>query len=296
VEFLMARWMLCFCLMFGSLFARADERVFYQPLNVDASLSQAQWQKIWQDTARQGARTLIVQWTAYGDSNFGGANGWLANSLKLAQQQGLQLVLGLKMDPAYYQRIDELDSAALGKYWQAQLGQSLAQQRRLREDWKLTVQGWYLPLELDDFHFLAADRRMTLQKQLKDFAAKIDAPLHVSAFSAGKLAPTVNGQWLGDLSALGIQVWWQDGAGTGRLPVFVREGYASALPCSVGIVREAFRQVSREGQPFHAEPVAPDATSTGCHPSAVFSLRYRPWGRVILDNQRNHQGGNVQNH
>ncbi len=292
----MARWMLFFCLLMGATLARADERVFYQPLNVDAGLTQAQWQKVWQDTARQGTRTVIVQWTAYGDSDFGGANGWLANSLKLAEQQGLQLVLGLSMDPAYYKRIDELDSAGLGAYWQAQLGQSLAQQQKLRLEWKLPVSGWYLPLELDDLHFLAADRRATLQRQLKDFAAKLDAPLHVSAFSAGKLAPTVNAQWLGDLTAAGAHVWWQDGAGTGRLPVLVRSGYASALPCSVGIVREAFRQVSREGEPFRAEPATPDATSTGCHQNAVFSLRYRPWGQVILDNQRKHPGSNVQNH
>jgi len=292
----MARWMLCLCLLMSATVAKADEHVFYQPLNVDAGLTQAQWQKVWQDTAKQGTRTVIVQWTAYGDSDFGGANGWLANSLKLAQRQGLQLVLGLAMDPAYYKRIDELDSAGLGAYWQAQLGQSLAQQQKLRQDWKLPVSGWYLPLELDDLHFLAADRRATLQRQLKDFAARLDAPLHVSAFSAGKLAPAVNGQWLGELTAAGAQVWWQDGAGTGRLSPLVRNGYASALPCSVGIVREAFRQVSREGEPFRAEPANPDSTSTGCHRNAVFSLRYRPWGSVILDNQRRHPGSNVQNH
>ena len=292
----MVRWMLCLCLLMSATVATADERVFYQPLNVDAGLTQAQWQKIWQDTAKQGTRTVIVQWTAYGDSDFGGANGWLANSLKLAQRQGLQLVLGLAMDPAFYTRIDELDSAGLGAYWQAQLGQSLAQQQKLRQDWKLPVSGWYLPLELDDLHFLAADRRATLQRQLKDFAAKLDAPLHVSAFSAGKLAPAVNGQWLGELTAAGAHVWWQDGAGTGRLSPLVRKGYVSALPCSVGIVREAFRQVSREGEPFRAEPATPDATSTVCHQNAVFSLRYRPWGSVILDNQRKHPGSNVQNH
>jgi hypothetical protein len=288
--------MLYLCLLMSTTVAKADERVFYQPLNVDAGLTQAQWQKVWQDTAKQGTRTVIVQWTAYGDSDFGGANGWLANSLKLAQRQGLQLVLGLAMDPAYYKRIDELDSAGLGAYWQAQLGQSLAQQQKLRQDWKLPVSGWYLPLELDDLHFLPADRRATLARQLKDFAAKLDAPLHVAAFSAGKLAPAVNGQWLGELTATGAQVWWQDGAGTGRLSPLVRNSYASALPCSVGIVREAFRQVSREGEQFRAEPASPDATSTGCHQNAVFSLRYRPWGSVILDNQRKHPGSNVQNH
>ncbi|HEF4759519.1 TPA: DUF4434 family protein [Pseudomonas putida] len=287
-------WMVC--LLLSSLVVRADERIFYQPLNVDASLSQAQWRQIWQDTARQGTHTVIVQWTAYGDSDFGGTNGWLADSLKQAQAQGLKLVLGLRMDPAYYQRIEELDSAGLATYWQAQLGQSLAQQQKLRKDWKLEVSGWYLPLELDDLHFLAVDRRQTLQRQLKDLAAKLDAPLHVSAFSAGKLAPRVHAQWLGDLAAQGIQVWWQDGAGSERLPALVRNGYASALPCSVGIVQEAFRQLSGAGKTFHAEPATLNGAAPGCHPSAVFSLRYRPWGKVILDNQRTNKVGDVQNH
>ncbi|MGF6200930.1 DUF4434 family protein [Pseudomonas laurylsulfatiphila] len=291
----MKRLLLALCLLLGATAPHADERIFYQPLNADASLSQAQWQRIWQDTAHEGVHTVIVQWTAYGDSDFGGANGWLASSLKLAQAQGLNLVLGLRMDPAYYQRIDELDSAGLATYWQAQLGQSLARQQTLRKDWKLPVSGWYLPMELDDLHFLPLDRRQTLQRQLKDFAGKLDAPLHISAFSVGKLSPQVNGQWLGDLASAGIQVWWQDGAGTGRLPVVVRNGYAQALPCSIGIVRESFRQVSAAGQPFRAEPMAPQSTSQGCHPTSVFSLRYRPWGKVILDNQNNSKVGDVQN-
>ncbi|MDN4547223.1 DUF4434 family protein [Pseudomonas sp. C32] len=292
----MRRFLLAVGLLLSAAMACADQRIFYQPLNADASLSQAQWQRIWQDTAKQGTHTVIVQWTAYGDSDFGGAQGWLANSLKLAQAQGLKLVLGLRMDPAYYQRIDELDSAGLASYWQAQLGQSLAQQKALRKDWKLPVSGWYLPMELDDLHFLPVDRRQTLHRQLKDLAAKLDAPLHVSVFSAGKLAPLVNGQWLGELASVGIQVWWQDGAGTGRLPSLVQRSYADALPCSIGIVREAFRQVSAVGQPFRAQPATPQMSASGCHPTAVFSLRYRPWGQVILNNQHNNKGNDVQNH
>ncbi|MGE8349850.1 MAG: DUF4434 family protein [Pseudomonas protegens] len=272
--------LLCLGLNLG---AQAEERLFYQPLNSDAALSREQWRDIWQTSARQGVRTLIVQWSAYGDSHLGHAHGWLADSLRQAREQGLQLVLGLYMDPAYYQRIEQLDSAGLETYWQAQLASSLERQHRLREDWKLPVSGWYLPMELDDLHFQAADRRATLHRQLKDFARQLDAPLHLSAFSAGQLAPQVNGAWLGELAAGGIQVWWQDGAGTGRLAPGVRDSYADALPCGVGIVREAFRQTSAEGQPFRAEPATPDARPSGCHATAVFSLRYRPWGKPLLD-------------
>lgn len=285
----MRRLLITLALLFTVLSVQADDRLFYQPLNVDASLSEGQWQQIWRASAAQGARTLIVQWTAYGDSSFGGPNGWLERSLKSAHDAGLQLVLGLYMDPAYYQRQSELDTPGLEAYWQHQLGRSLAQQRLLREQWKLPVAAWYLPMELDDWHFQASERRQALQSQLKDFAGQLAGPLQLSAFTGGKLAPQVYGSWLGDIAGLGIQVWWQDGAGTGTLPPRVREAYAAALPCTVGIVREAFRQTSTAGQPFRAEPATPASASTGCHTSAVFEVRYRPWGKALLD-QRGHAG------
>ncbi|WP_236171047.1 DUF4434 family protein [Pseudomonas pseudonitroreducens] len=286
----MRRLLITLALLFSTLAAQADDRLFYQPLNVDASLSDAQWQQIWRASAAQGAKTLIVQWTAYGDSDFGGASGWLARSLKSAHDNGLQLVLGLYMDPAYYQRQSELDTPGLEAYWQHQLGRSLAQQRQLDQQWKLPVAAWYLPMELDDWHFQAVERRQVLQRQLKDFAGQLKAPLQLSAFSGGKLAPQVYGDWLGQIAGLGVQVWWQDGAGTGALPERVRQAYAAALPCPVGIVREAFRQTSAAGQTFRAEPAAPSSASTGCHASAVFEVRYRPWGTPLLDNQRARAG------
>ncbi|QBF26637.1 DUF4434 family protein [Pseudomonas tructae] len=275
------RRLIAVMLLLLSLPATADERLFYQPLNRDAQLSQAQWQALWQATRAQGGKTLIVQWTAYGDSDFGGARGWLANSLRLAHEQGLQLVLGLHMDAAYYQRIDELDGVGLAAYWKAQLGKSLAQQRTLRQDWQLPVAGWYLPMELDDLHFHSADRRQALYTQLQDFNRRLDAPLHLSAFSAGRLSPAVNARWLEQLASLKLQVWWQDGAGTARLAPLVRQGYLDALPCTVGIVNEAFRQTSAAGQPFTAMP-APPAAGADCHARAIFSLRYRPWAQGVL--------------
>ena len=60
----MRRYLLILCLLLSSTAAHADERIFYQPLNVDASLSESQWRNVWQDTVKQGTHTVIVQWTA----------------------------------------------------------------------------------------------------------------------------------------------------------------------------------------------------------------------------------------
>ncbi|BBV96896.1 MULTISPECIES: DUF4434 family protein [Pseudomonas] len=275
------RTILALCLLALCLPATADQRLFYQPLNRDASITPAQWQQLWHATVAQGGKTLIVQWSAYGDSDFGGAQGWLASSLRSARAQGLQLIVGLYMDPAYYQRLDELDGEGMNSYWKAQLGRSLSQYQQLRQTWQLPVDGWYLPMELDDQHFREAERRDALYSQLQAFNRQLDKPLHISAFSAGKLSPRINAAWLEQLAGLGLTVWWQDGAGTGRLPALVRQGYEQALPCRVGMVREAFRQVSGPGQAFRAEPAEPKLGS-GCHAEAVFALRYRPWARNVL--------------
>ncbi|MQG92188.1 DUF4434 family protein [Pseudomonas sp. MN1F] len=275
------RTLLAICMLALCLPALADQRLFYQPLNRDAAVTPGQWQQLWRATKAQGGKTLIVQWSAYGDSDFGGAQGWLANSLREAHAQGLELVLGLYLDPAYYQRIDELDGDGLGNYWKSQLGRSLGQYQQVRKGWQLPVAGWYLPMELDDLHFRDASRREALYNQLQAFNRRLDKPLHISAFSAGKLAPRVHGAWLDQLAGLGLTVWWQDGAGTGRLPALVRQRYEQALPCRVGVVREAFRQVSAAGQTFRAEPAEPKLNA-GCHAEAVFALRYRPWARGVL--------------
>ena len=275
------RTLLTICLLALCLPVQADQRLFYQPLNRDADVTSTQWQQLWRATVAQGGKTLIVQWSAYGDSDFGGAQGWLANSLREAQAQGLDLVLGLYMDPAYYQRLEQLDGEGLNSYFKAQLGRSLSQYQQLKASWALSVSGWYLPMELDDLHFRDPARRDALHTQLQAFNRQLDKPLHISAFSAGQLSPRVTGAWLEQLASLGLNVWWQDGAGTGRLAPLVRQGYEQALPCRVGIVREAFRQVSKPGQPFRAEPAQP-ALSRGCHAEAVFALRYRPWARGTL--------------
>ena len=275
------RTIIAYCLLVLCLQASANQRLFYQPLNRDASVTPAQWQQLWHATAAQGGNTLIVQWSAYGDSDFGGAQGWLANSLRTARAEGLQLVMGLYMDPAYYQRLEQLDGEGLNSYWKAQLGRSLSQYQHLRQVWQLPVEGWYLPMELDDQHFRDAERRDALYSQLQAFNRQLDKPLHISAFSAGKLSPRVHASWLDQLVGSGLTVWWQDGAGTGRLPPLVRQSYEQALPCRVGVVREAFRQVSAPGQPFRAEPAEPKLGS-GCHAEAVFALRYRPWATGVL--------------
>lgn len=272
------RWMILLLLTVWPP-AHADGVLFYQPLNVDASLDQGQWQTILDESRQAGVDTLVVQWTQHGESDFGGADGWLLALLRRAQSDGFKLVLGVHYDPAYYQRMKEGQAAPME--WYQWLAKSLELQRWLRSHAGLEPQGWYLPMELDDRLFAEAALRGVLSRQLKAFRDLLDGPLHVSVFSAGVLPPAAYAAWLDSLPV--DQVWWQDGRGSGSLPADILEAYRSALPCHIGIVAEAFRAVSGADAQFAAVPAAPHL-DTGCHPRGVFSLRYRPWGAPLLKN------------
>jgi hypothetical protein len=203
----------------------------------------------------QGGKTLIVQWSAYGDSDFGGSDGWLANSLR-ARAQGLQLVLGLYMDPAYYQRLEELDGEGLNNYFKAQLGRSLSQYQHCAMTgscrWKAGTCPWNWTT--CTFAMPSAARRCTASCRPSTASWTSRCTSVRSAPGSCRRASTAPGwiSWPG-----WADVWWQDGAGTGRLPPLVRQGYEQALPCRVGIVREAFRQVSAPGQAFAPSPRSP---------------------------------------
>jgi hypothetical protein len=259
--------------------AHADEVLFYQPLNADSSIDAATWQDIWQGAAEAGVHTVIVQWTDRNDAEFGGPDGWLLSALTQAEQQGIGLVLGLYYDTRYYTLMN--NPRQVTYFWHLWQAAALRQRDWLLEHSSLQPRGWYLPMELDDLLLRDPALRSELNRQLASFTALLDEPVHISAFSAGVLTPDLYADWLASLPV--AQVWWQDGRGTAALPVDILEQYEQNLPCNIGIVREAFRQRSSTGEGFAAEPGAPrQLPSASCHPSAVFSLRYRPWGSPLL--------------
>lgn len=261
----------------------AAETIFYQPLNRDAGLGPQQWQQIWQQARAHGFDRVIVQWSAYGDERFE-QDDWLLTSLTEAHRQGLTLVIGLAADPTYFQTVLQPGwKDRFNDYWAGLQRQSLAQQQRLLPRLNqrgLPVAGWYLPAELSDRLFAETTRRDAIRSQLQLLASRLDKPLHISAYSTGQLSPAANGAWLQQLQDAGLQVWWQDGEGIGELPALVRRTYLQAVPCPVGIVREAFRQTSATGAPFTAVP-APPQPPLLCHPNAVFALQYLPWAGAL---------------
>lgn len=259
--------------------AQAADTLFYQPQNADASLSAADWEKLWEKTRDNGVSELIVQWTRLDENDFGGADGWLANALRSAEKEGLDLVLGLAHESDYYEVLP--NPRRFPTYWHQLLSRSLKQRERLIEDWRISVKGWYLPQELDDWLFRETETRAELTSQLVSMMGHLSQPLHISAFSGGFLAPERFAEWLSALVDQGAHVWWQGGRGTRTLPPLIREAYESSMPCRIGIVREAFQRTSPPEEVFAAKPM-PFESAASCHEVAVFSLRYRPWAQTFL--------------
>ena len=264
--------------------SKAEGVLFYQPLNRDRILTSDEWRQIWREANRRNYKQIVVQWTAFGDQNFD-QDIWLINTLKLANQAGLDLILGLYADPQFSQTIlqsgweDRFD-----EYWVSLQRRSLSHQKKLLPiltTHNLPVKGWYFPSELSDRFFTSIRRRKFVRQELSLMARQLNRPLHVSAYSLGYLSPQATANWLSTLHESGLEVWWQDGSGVFDLPAPALQAYRDIIPCSVGIVREAFIRVSPPDAPFVAEPVQPNDYPS-CHSSAVFSLRYLPWVESLL--------------
>lgn len=258
----------------------SGESVFYQPQERDALISAEQWETIFTALAERGTRTLVIQWTRYGDADFGGPEGWLQEAVEQAADAGLRVRIGLYGDPDWFRRLT--DDTPRARLMEEAVGASLRQAGEWSH-WRdrEAFVGWYFPGELAGSAFTdAADRRAAFN-HLVALRVELDADLAVSSYFQGEQDPRDFAEWQDDLARAGLRVWVQDGAGVAELPDARRRAYLHALPCRVGIIEEHFRQTSGPGEAFQAEPV-PRAPRTGCHERGVFSLRYLPEAGGLL--------------
>lgn len=268
-----------FIVLIVSLFivssAQAESGIFYQPQERDSHMSVKTWQQIWNRLHHDGFDTVYIQWTSYGSNNFGGSQGWLRQNLALAQASGINLVVGLYLDPNYGKPASPpLNPSGFEAYWKAQIGNSIMQWQHIKNEWNIPVKAVYLPMELDDIQFIDPARREIVSNLLKAASRSIDKPIHVSAFGNGRMSPYLWNHWLSDLNSFGIRTWWQDGNGIKELEPFILKEYQENLDCKIGIIQEIFIQNSKENQPFSARSIPKIPNPILCHNNALFSLRY----------------------
>lgn len=292
------RWWLAAALLLAPWLAEAATAILYQPQLRDRTWAAAQWPGVFAQLRGRGFDTLVVQWTQYGDA-FGDPAGhaWLLQRVREAQAAGLRIVLGLRSDPAFFQR-QEVHVAALDDYLHTLARQDAEVARRWADDLGAdAIAGWYLPMEIDDRRWREPEAREALRdylalerRQLDRVAAR---PVYVSSFFAGHMAPAGYADLLADVRRSGVRAWVQDGAGTGRLSPGESAVYLSAATScggmgAAGVVFEVFRQTGGDAA-FKAEPL--EARAAGlvlarrapCEGDSVFfELRYLPGMEGLL--------------
>lgn len=201
---------------------------FFQPTDAQKAWSQHKWDRLLGDWRALGLESLVLQWSRYGEVDFssgetGPYNALLDRIFRAAQAHDIQLTLGLKYDPDFWERIEGSVSHRAVYFEQrrmerAQLLEGLAHYAR-----HPNFAGWYLSDEIDDLNWRGSVRRAQLIAYLKTARQQISRhsphPVSISSFANGDLpADNWASFWQEVLGQSGIdQLYFQDGLGVGKL-------------------------------------------------------------------------------
>jgi hypothetical protein len=209
---------------------------------------------------------LVIQWTVYDDISFYTAasspragKSSLDIILELADQAGMQVMVGLVHDSGFWEQISRPPPLVEDYLRRSQLKSvSVASQLSPIVKGHPSFQGWYLTEEIDDINWRNAEARQVLFKYLREISAKLheitpNRKVALSGFCSGHIKPRVfESFWSTLLKVASIDVvFFQDGIGTEKLQLGQLPLYLSAIRKAVKthrrdlrVVIEIFRQVA----------------------------------------------------
>lgn len=241
---------------------------FLQPLSAHASLSRADWNRLFAALSAIGVEEVVVQWSVHDnvpfyDSATAGtaAAPVVAAVAEAAPRHGIRFRLGLIEDPGWW-KVIQGEPAAFAR-WLKHL--RIRNERTARELAPLVsgnpgFAGWYLPQEVDDSTLANAIMRAPLTEYFARTSAALrrltpDRDVAVSGFSNGRIDPkTLAALWKGIAPAGPAMLLFQDGVGVGKL-----------RPEEAGIYLAALRQ-ALEGTSLRLVPVMEIFVQTGGPP------------------------------
>jgi len=277
---------------------------FWQPLLADLERPLAQWRTWVAELARLGVRRLVIQHVALEphevlvprDAGAGAgaphAAGLqvLAQVLGAAQRHGIEVWLGLSVDPAYHQRVSEPSEAALQTYLHQRRDRTLALADALRpvlQRWP--VRGWYIGDEIDDLHWVAPARARRLGHWLAETSAGLKqvAPrlaVAISGFvNAQHTSPAaLAAQWRRWFEAAPLldEVLFQDGVGAGKVALADAASYLQAV---AEVAAAARRRCTPVVELFEADEAAAPGPAFRSAPPARVQAQIRVAQAVATD-------------
>lgn len=229
--------LLAFVLVASSVQANAKEKQvcptffkesFFQLTTEQKAWSQHKWDRLLRDWRALGLESLVLQWSRYDEVDFYSGktesySALLDRIFRAARAHDIQLTLGLKYDPAFWERIDGSVAHRAVYFEQRRMEREQLLEELAHYSKHPNFAGWYLPDEIDDLNWRGSVRRAQLIAYLKTARQQIGRhsphPVSISSFANGDLpADNWAAFWQEVLGQSGIdQLYFQDGLGVGKL-------------------------------------------------------------------------------
>jgi hypothetical protein len=248
---------------------------FFQFRQEHTSWTDERWDHQFEEFRKLRLSRVIVQWSMLDEFAFfrSSTDGTAANSpletvLRLADEHGMEILVGLKHDRHFWDRIggtpQEVDYFLRNRFADSLVVASgLLPLVSAHHSFK----GWYISEEIDDLSWRNRESRRVLAARLGAFTASLhrltpNAPIAVSGFASGThSAADLQAMWgeLLDAAPHLDSVLFQDGIGVGhldlqRLPEYLEalRAVTSARGRSLEVITEVFEQLA--GQPLDDKP------------------------------------------
>jgi Domain of unknown function (DUF4434) len=255
---------------------------FVQLLSKHGNWSRAEWERLFDCFQALRLSLVVVQWSVYDDIAFFPSpahqtvpNPPLETILQLAEQHGMQVMVGLSSRSDYWQRIGR-DAAQTQAYLGTLLQRAADTAVRaapLAARYR-SFAGWYLSEEVDDLNWQEPRARKALFQYLNTLGSRLrsitpEARVAISGFANAQTHPQAIEAFWNELllraPALDL-VLFQDGVGAGKLQLEQVAAYLDAVGNAARVnkrelrtVVEVFRQTSgpplTQG-PFEAVPAS----------------------------------------
>ncbi len=177
-----------------------------------------EWKKILSTLNAFNIRVLILQWSRYDVVNFMNNKEWLEEILKEANNQNIQVIIGLYSDNKYFKNIEN-KGLDLSTYFNRLYKINLQQAKQVYIVAKTfpNFLGWYFTEEVDDLNF----KDKTKEKALKLYWMKLsneikkvaNRPIYLSGFYAKNSSPKEYVTMLNRVVPRGAYFFLQSGVG-----------------------------------------------------------------------------------